>query len=421
MSKSAVNIQETNTSEKKKILILGGNTAQIPLITAARREGYFVVLCDYTTTNPGISLADKHYQENFTDRDKVLEIARLENVHGVISNSEASVPVMAYVSEMMGLIGNSVESVSKLNSKMDFRELQDKVGVYSPKHVITASFKEALKAAKSLSFPIIIKPCKSSGSRGTEKIEDYQSLMNHQQEWMMCSLYSLDKKVVLEEFVEMSGLDNIIDGDIFVLDDTIIWNGLFSSKRSEWAPMLPMTQTYPIILNDDELEEVKDNVSRLLKGAGIRFGEYNIELYYSDRHKLFCIEINARQGGNGIPEMVHKHSGIDMHKLLVTSAMGDFAYFHQVLEEEHTCRFVSRHPVFSRINGRYQGVEISAEIHPFVKDIQNLAEIGQEVKRGQMARDKIALVDLEFDTREQQLYFVKQIEEHIIPIIDVTS
>ncbi len=408
---------QCNEVKKEKILILGGASAQVPLIKTAQELGYYVVLCDYTSTNPGIFIADKHYQENFRDSEKVLEIARKEKVGGVISNSEAAVPVVAFVAETLGLVGSTVDSVNKLNSKMGFRELQVQAGVFAPKHIITASFEEALEKVKELSFPIIIKPCRSSGSRGTEKIEDYETFLTFGEKWHMCSLYSLNKKVVLEEFVEMPFLDNIIDGDIFVHNDTIIWDGLFSSKRSSLAPMLPMTQTYPIILTESELAEVKDNVTRIIRTAGITFGEFNIELYYTTDHKLFCIEINGRQGGNGIPEMIRRHCGINMYKLLITTVMGDDSYFKQILSEQREYSFVSRHPVFSRIHGTYQGVEVSEEIKPFVKGIQDFFEYGQLARPGEMARDKVALVDLEFKTRDEQLYYVNNIEEHIKPII----
>ena len=44
----------------KKILLLGGSAQQIIAIEAAKRLGYYTVLCDYLTDNPGRYLADKH-------------------------------------------------------------------------------------------------------------------------------------------------------------------------------------------------------------------------------------------------------------------------------------------------------------------------------------------------------------------------
>lgn len=404
-------------SNPKKLLILGGNTAQLPLIEAAHREGYYVVLVDYTTTNPGIALADKHYQVDFQDKEKVLEVAIRENVQGVISNSEAAMPIVAYVAENRGLVGNTYDSVVKISSKIDFRELQRRVGAYAPSHVVTETFEEAVDKARELSFPIIIKPCKSSGSRGTKKISSYEELTNDYDGWFQCRRYSINKKVVLEEFVDMPSLDNIIDGDVFVCNGHTLWNGLFTSKRSVKAPMIPMTQTYPIVLSEDKLCQVKKQITDIFAAAGIVHGEYNIELYYTGDDKLFCIEINARQGGNGIPDMVYKHSGIDMYKLLVTTVMGDMEYFDEVVCCEHECNFVSKHPVYSHVDGAFEELYISEQIRPFVKDIKMLKCEGEQVRAVLMAGDMIALIELEFESREQQIYFVDIIEEHIYPVV----
>lgn len=408
---------QLQVNQTEKILILGGNKAQIPLIEASRREGYFVVLCDYTTTNPGITFADKHYQEDFQNKDIVLEIAQKENIKGIISNSEAAMPIVAYVSEKLGLVGNTYESVKKLNSKMDFRDLQDELGVYAPKHYVSATFEEACEQAKLISYPIIMKPCKSSGSRGTTKIESYKMFLTLSDNWKKCSLFSLNRKVVIEEFVEMPDLDKVIDGDIFLYNGKFIWDGLFTSKRSPLEPMLPMTQTYPIILTAEEIEEVKKTVRKLLLGAGITFGEFNIELYFTKNDELFCIEINARQGGNGIPSMIKRHCGIDLYKLLVTTAMGHTDYFDRILTIGSEYKFVSRHPVYSHCMGIYKGLNISKVIKPFITQIQSFGLENQQIGRGKMAQDMLAMVDLEFPNRELQLKMVHDIENYIEPIV----
>ena len=322
--------QKMSSTDKEKILILGGNTAQVPLITAAKNEGYHVVLCDYTTTNPGIALADTHHQENFMNREEVLRIAQAEGVRGIISNSEAAMPVVAYVCEKMGLVGNTVASVETLTSKKKFRDLQHRLGMFAPECVISSSFGEALEESKALRFPAVMKPEQSSGSRGTTVIASWPVMKNYAEEWEACSKFSRSGQVVIEEYVEMPSLDDVIDGDIFMHGDIFLWDGLFTSKRSKSAPIIPITQTYPPVLTDEELAEVKASITALLKGAGITFGAFNVELYYTSGHKLFCIEINARQGGNNIPVMVRKHSEIDMYKLLVTTSMGHDDYLREI-------------------------------------------------------------------------------------------
>ena len=98
----------------KKILILGGAEAQVPIIQAAKKEGYYVVLCDWTTTNPGIKYADKHYQISTLDRDAVMKVAVEENIDGVISNSEPAMLNVSYIAKELHLRGNSVSGLKKL-------------------------------------------------------------------------------------------------------------------------------------------------------------------------------------------------------------------------------------------------------------------------------------------------------------------
>lgn len=402
---------------QRKIMILGGNMAQVPLIEAAKKENYYVVLVDYTTTNPGIALADKHYQVNFMDREKVLEIGQMEHVQGVISNSEAAMTVVAYISEQMGLVGNKLESILKLSSKIGFRVLQKEIGLFAPSHVVTGSFEEACQEIDKLTFPVIIKPSQSSGSRGTTKVADRENFLNCRKDWEACSRFSLDDRVVLEEFVESQTPDSTVDGDVFVCNGRILWNGLFTTRRSLKAAMVPMMAVFPIILNDERIAQVKSDIERIFHGAGITFGQYNVESYYTKDNKLFFIEINPRQGGGGMPVMVQKHSGIDMYKLLVTTAMGDNTYFEEVSGRKNCCNYVVRHHVFSRTDGIFEEFYIGPELRPFVRDVYIDVKPGDVVRNGSFAGDSLGWVDLEFETRAQQLGFLKTIEEDIYPLL----
>ena len=64
----------------KKILILGAGIYQVPLIKTARRLGIYSIVCSIPGNYPGFEYADKVYYENTTDAEKILEIARKENI-----------------------------------------------------------------------------------------------------------------------------------------------------------------------------------------------------------------------------------------------------------------------------------------------------------------------------------------------------
>ena len=227
----------------------------------------------------------------------------------------------------------------------------------------------------------------------------------------------MDARVVLEEFVETATPDSTIEGDIFICNGHILWDGMFTNKRSMLAPLVPMMDVFPPILSKMQLCEVKETIAELLHGAGIEFGEYNIEMYYTTQNSLFCIEINPRQGGNGIPDIVKKHSGINMYRLLVTTAMGDNAYFDEVRKTYSLGKFVVRQLVFSRQNGYFQELYISPELSPYVMDIHLLRDVGERINTCASASDIVAWVDLEFETREQQMSLLKKVVEEIYPIV----
>lgn len=397
----------------KKILILGANINQVPLIKAAKEEGYYAVVCDYAIDHPGVLLADKHYAVDYLDSDAVLNVAKQERIDGVIGSSDPAMPIVAFIAEQFGLVGNSQECVDIFTSKNKFRNFQEKIGLFCPKHVESSDYAEVEKAVCGFEYPIIVKPSNNGGTKGTTKVYGNQP-ERLREAFVVCKGLSRDGKVTVEEYVEMPTLD-AIEGDFFVLGDEIICDGLFTNPRSVMAPMLPMSKIFPAILSDDELSIIKRDVTKLFKEAGVRHGEYNIEMYFTPKGELFIIENNPRQGGNRIPQLLKRHTGIDYDRLLVTTAVGDNAYFESVKRQEKKTNYLSQHIVFSNYNGILEKVEFKPEIQPYVKDVEYTKQPGDKVNQRNNSADCIAYVTLEFPDRETQLNYMSRIEELVYP------
>ena len=400
----------------KKILILGANEKQIQLIKAAKEEGYYVVVCDYTSDNPGIPLADKHYQVSYLDQDSVLSIAKKEKIDGVIGNNDPAMPMVAYISDRLGLPGNSPETIDKLISKSAFRQFQEQIGLYCPKHIETEDFSVVEKCIENLNYPIIVKPSVSAGSQGTTKIQANQT-DKLREVFDICKDFSRNGKVTIEEYVEMPTLEGI-EGDIFVFGDIILWNGLFTTRRSMMAPMIPMTYIFPAILTQEKLSVIKKNVAKLFKEAGIRHGEYNIEMYFTKKEELFIIEVNPRQGGHLLPQQIKKHTEIDLTRLLVTTAVGQNEYLDDIVKKEPKNNFLTHHVVFSDISGILQDIEIDPVIRKYVSEIAFHKKRGEKINQRTNATDYIAYVTMQFPDRETQLFYSRErIEQLIYPTV----
>lgn len=397
-------------------MILGANDKQVQLIQAAKSEGYYVIACDFTNDHPGIPLADKHYQESYLEQERMLSIAKQEQIDGVIGNNDPAMPVVAYVAEQLGLVGNKKSSIEKLVSKSGFRELQEKAGIYCPKHIEVDDFSEIEEAIKEFDDPIVVKPSLCAASQGTTKCLKKQTEKIHEA-FEICKGFSRNGKVTIEEFVTMPSLE-VIEGDIFVVGDEILWNGIFTTCRSPMAPMIPMTYIFPAILTQEELALVKTTITKLFKEAGIRHGQYNVEMYFTAKKELFVIEVNPRQGGHLIPQWIQEHTGIDFTKLLVTTAMGNTEYLDSIKDITPKNNYHTHHVVFSDCSGVLEKIEINPAIKKFVTNVVFHKKCGDRIVPRINATGFIGYVTLEFPDRATQLaYSREKIEELIYPVV----
>ena len=186
----------------KKLLLLGGSSQQIAAIETAKRLGYYTVLCDYLKDNPGQYHADTFYLVSTTDKEAVLEVARKEHVDGVLAYaSDPAAPTAAYVAQQLGLPGNPYDSVEILCNKDRFRAFLAENDFCTPKARSYNNPEDVIADLKStvFSFPVIIKPVDSSGSKGVARIDNLNGIEKKMDSAMA---YSRCKRLIVEEFVE---------------------------------------------------------------------------------------------------------------------------------------------------------------------------------------------------------------------------
>ena len=395
----------------KKILIVGGGIRQVQLLEAAKALGYTVVLCDMTTECPGYKYADIYHPASTMDYDALLKVAKHENIDGIITNSEPAMPIVTKIANELGLVGNSEDGINILMSKSRFRDLQKQLGEYCPGHFVTSSYEEVMGRLPELNYPIIIKPCECSGSRGSRKITGFDEKII-QEVFNDCKKYSRNDKVAVEEYVEMPSLTTI-EGDLFLYNGEILWDGLFFTTRASWAPMVPMTYTAPLFLEENKFEKLKKTLSSLFHAAGVGFGEYNIEGYFNKDGDFFVIEINVRQGGHEIPLLIHDFSGIDLCKLLVSTAVRDESYWDFLKTYKREYRYAIKQTTFSSKDGKYAGLHIDDSIKQYVTRTLEYLKEGAPVEKCVDGTSLVAIVDLIFPTFEEQLKYYEKINDLI--------
>ena len=401
----------------KKLLVLGGGLNQLPLIKAAKEAGLYVIVCDYNHEPPGAKLCDKFYEKNAGDRDVILKIAEEEHIDGIIANTEALMANVAFISEKLGLVGNSEKSVMNLISKSRFRDLQRASGLYAPQHLETDDLAQALEAIAGFTYPIVVKPGENSGSRGTTVIHGKEEQEKLQAAFHLCKELSRNRRVVVEEYIESMALEDV-EAEVFVHQGHILWDGLLLTLRTEQLPLIPMTAVYPFPYTDDRLTRTKAALEKAISAAGIVHGEYNAELFFTKDDRLFILEINARQGGDAIPEYVHKSSGVDFSKLLVTTAVGDNTYWDSLKTYPREIRYISYHPLFPTKTGTFVGLDIDPRVKDYVTKIDLCIQPGEPVQAAENAAFEIGYVELVFPNQEAQMGLSRQLCDLIRIVVE---
>ena len=367
----------------KTIMVIGAGKAQVPLIEAAKKEEYHTVVCDMNPDAPGVALADEYCKVSTKDRDGLYKTAQEKKIDGIIANSEYAMCDVAAISSGLGLVGNPESAIAILSSKSKFRALQQQIGLFAP------------KVGKELDYPLIIKPDMNSGTRGTTVANDEAEV---DEAVKACSALSRNGKAIVEEYIP-NDPETVIEGEVFIHNGQMLWDGLFRSIRSKAAPMIPMTYVFPLV--EERVDELKVALEAAFQAAGVVHGEYNIEACFVD-DKPFIIEINPRQGGNDLPRYVQEHCGIDYYRLLATTSVGDDEYWESLGELERDNKRITHHMLYPRKNGRFRGLQIAEEIKGCVSRTQINVGVGDEIKQAADGSESIGYVDLVFENGQEQ-------------------
>lgn len=287
-----------------KILILGGGFQQLPAIRKAHELGLTVLLADYLPDAPGRREADQSFLISTRDKDKILELARKEDVDGILAfASDPAEETAAYVAEKMGLPGGMYAAAGILGNKRKFREFLAMHRIPAPRH-FPMDYPES-----DLPYPVVVKPLDSSGSKGVTILRSYDAgrLLRAYRAAVSCSLSG---QAMVEEYIPY-GYRHLIGGDVIVRDGNVILYGLMDCIREEGKNLVPCGKIYPCGAGDEVKVRIARIMQTVINGLSITDAEMNVEFIAGKDGEVYPIEIALRCGGNGIPQLLSDATVID--------------------------------------------------------------------------------------------------------------
>lgn len=394
----------------KKILLLGGSAQQVVAIKSAKDLGYYTVLCDYLSDNPGQYVADKYYNVSTTDVEAVYQIAKSEGVQGILAyaSDPAALPA-SIAAERLGLLTNPSTSVSILGVKHKWREFLQKHDFACPR---TYSFRleenlDTVKIAlQNFKFPIVVKPTDSSGSKGVSMLDNLCDLARVVQ---IAEQYSRNKILIAEEYIHHA-FPEVIGGDIFVWNGKIeLFGEMACTRDNKGNGLIPIGKRKPSGLSVIQVQRLHRELQRLMDLLNIRFGELNIEVLFDENNDVHFLEVGPRAGGNMIPLLLSDAYGVDLVKANILAAMGEDPQLK--IREQPGC-FMT-YVLHSHISGVFQGVEFSEEILPFIYRKVLYKKEGDSVEAFDGAGKALGIVFFRIDKKEKMDDFMRRIDELI--------
>jgi len=312
---------ESIKTDKPKIMILGGGPNRIGqgiefdyccvhAAYALKELGYETIMVNSNpeTVSTDYDTSDKLFFEPLTYED-VLNIYEKEKPIGAIVQLGGQTPLnLAVDLEKAGvkILGTSSNSIHRSEDRDEFKKLLTKLKIRQPENGIAYTISEAVKIAKRIGFPVVVRPSYVLGGRAMEIAYDEEQF----REFVKVAVDVSDKHpVLIDKFLEHAAevdVDLIGDGETQVIGgilEHIEEAGVHSGDSAMAIPTYSLSQKAL-----DEIIIKTKAMGRELKIKGLMNVQYAIK-----DGDLYCIEVNPR-ASRTVP-FVSKAIGLSLAKL----------------------------------------------------------------------------------------------------------
>lgn len=307
-----------NKLEGKKLLFLGANPETSNIVKIAKEMGVTTIVTDYDSNAPAKKVADISYDINGLDVDAICEMARKEQIDGVMVGV-ADVLVQPYqqVCEKLGLpCYANAKSAAVFNNKRLFKQTCAEFGIEGiPEY--------SLEDKDSIVYPVIVKPADSNSGKGITLVRQRSDLDDAV---MRAKAESRTDTVLIERYMECSDVSiyyTIVDGKIYLssLSDR------YTFRTETSATPICLGDMFPSQYFDKFMQTEHPKYVNMLKGLGVENGILYVSAFYENGH-FYVYDPGFRLQGGGFHLTLMSVNGFDQRKMLINFALtGSMAYY----------------------------------------------------------------------------------------------
>ncbi|WP_432122340.1 ATP-grasp domain-containing protein [Streptomyces sp. S1] len=271
---------------------------------------------------------------------------------GVMTWAEVLLEDTATAAARLGMRHMSPAAAANCRDKLSTRSRQT-TGLVRFARVDTEE--QALAAAESFGYPVVVKPRSLAGSVGVARANNREELVEH---FAMTSASSFPGLTPLGGSI----VEEYVDGPEISVDSVVFQGEVrpvnVARKRLGFEPYCQEVGHLVAPWRDEEwADEVRDMLVRTHRDLGITDGVTHAEVRLSASGPKL-IELNGRLGGDFIPLLGHLATGVDLTSAAVSIALG-----HRPDTERLRDRCVEIRFLFPAEDGTVESIDTAAAEH----------------------------------------------------------
>ena len=316
---------EAEPSDREKIIILGGGPNRIGqgiefdyccvhAAYALKDAGFETIMvnCNPETVSTDYDTSDRLYFEPLTAED-VIEICRVEQsrgrLKGVIVQFGGQTPLkLAHALEAaeIPILGTSPDAIDLAEDRERFQALLHELGLKQPANGTARSAEQAHEVAKSIGYPVLLRPSYVLGGRAMEIVYDGAQLARYIETAVTVSGRT---PVLIDSYLRQAievDVDLVADGTTVYIAGVMEHIEEAGIHSGDSACALP-----PHSLDQEVIREIEAQARRLAEGLGV-VGLMNIQ-FAVQGGAVYILEVNPR-ASRTVP-FVAKATGVPIAKI----------------------------------------------------------------------------------------------------------
>lgn len=373
------------SDKKKKVMVIGSGPIRIGqgiefdyssvhCILTLKQAGIETIIANNNpeTVSTDFDTADKLYFEPLTEEDVLHIIEKEKKPEGVILQfgGQTAIKLANFLDEMgIHVLGTKPKQIDEAEDREKFDELMESLGIDRPKGKAVWCLEEGLKEARTLGYPVLVRPSYVLGGQGMEiTYQEKKELSRYLEQ-----AFERDTKnpVLIDRYL----IGREIEVDAICDGEDILIPGIMEHLERAGVHSGDSISIYPSInigldMKDKILKQTRA-IARALKVIGM----INIQ-YIEYEGALYIIEVNPRSSRT-VP-YISKVTGVPMTNLATQAMLGhklkDLGYGTGIYKEAD--KIAIKVPVFS--TQKLPDVEVS--LGPEMRSTGEVLGIGKNVE-----------------------------------------